>query len=122
MAEKKSAFPKISGRSTKPVIRIEGMPGKPKTVAMTATQELQADGSILVKPVAVVADRDIGTKEAAKILGLHPQTISNLCSFGQTHGGLKAWKMPSQRNNAKWRISLQSVYSYRDGLQTDSIE
>lgn len=83
-------------------------------VVMIAEQTRNADGSITIRPVAVVDDRDIGTGEAAKMLGLGKDSIFNLCKLGTKAGGLSAWKLPSARGNASWRISLQGVLEYKE--------
>lgn len=84
-----------------------------KTLAMTAVQTTNADGSITIRPTAIVDGREIGTKEAMKMFGLSDETISNLCKIGPQNGGLSAWRTASTRQNAKWRISLQSVLDYK---------
>ncbi len=67
------------------------------------------DGSFVVKPKRLTDGREIGTRQAAKMLGLHRQTVSELCSTGQ----LEAWKLKSKRGNAKWRIAWQAVIDYK---------
>jgi len=77
------------------------------------TQVAHADGSFTVRPKAVAVVREIGARRAARMLGLHVETIYRLCELGEEHGGLKAWKLPSERGNAKWRIDWQSVVDYK---------
>lgn len=94
---------------------IPAMAAIKKTLAILAEQTTNADGSITVRPIAVADGREIGTGEAAKLLGLKDrETVSRLCSIGATLGGLRAWQMPSARGNAKWRISLQSVLDFKE--------
>jgi hypothetical protein len=81
-----------------------------KTLMMLVEQTRHADGSVTVRPVAVADERDIGTGDAAKLLGFRDgETIHKMCRAGQ----LRAWKAASARGNAKWRISLQSVLDYK---------
>lgn len=72
-------------------------------------QTAHADGSFTVRPKRLTDGREIGSKQAAKMLGLHRQTISDLCAAGE----LEAWKTASVRGNAKWRIAWQSVIDYK---------
>lgn len=81
-----------------------------KTVAMTAEQTRNADGSITIRATAVADEREIGAREVGKMLGIKDiDTISHLCRTGQISG----WKMETARGNGKWRISLQSVLDYK---------
>ena len=90
------------------------MAAKKTTLAIRAEQTINPDGSITIRAVELTDDRDIRTAEAAKRLGLGRDNICMLCELGEKHGGLKAWKMPSAKQNAPWRISLASVLSFRD--------
>lgn len=72
------------------------------------------DGSFTVRPKAVAVTREIGAKRAARMLGLHEKTVHKLCDLGEAAGGLKAWKLPSKRGNAKWRIDWQSCVTYKE--------
>jgi hypothetical protein len=76
-------------------------------------QTANADGSFTVRPKAIAVTREIGAKRAAKLIGLHVETIYRLCELGEEHGGLKAWKLPSERGNAKWRIDWESAAGYK---------
>jgi hypothetical protein len=80
-------------------------------------QTANADGSFTVRPKAIAVTREIGAGRAAKILGLHVETVYRLCELGEEHGGLKAWKLPSARGNAKWRIDWESVAGYKQRRQ-----
>lgn len=71
------------------------------------------DGSFTVRPKQVSITPEIGARKAARILGLHVETIYRLCELGEKAGGLKAWKLPSERGNAKWRIDWSSVAGYK---------
>lgn len=86
----------------------------PKPIAMLTEQTKNPDGSFTIRPVRVEDQREIGAKDAAGMLGLHTDTIHRLCGLGEENGGLKAWKLPSARGNAKWRINLASVLSFRN--------
>lgn len=77
-------------------------------------QVAHPDGSFTVRPKSVAVTREIGAKRAGKILGLHAKTVHRLCDLGETAGGLKAWKLPAKRGNAKWRIDWQSVVTYKE--------
>jgi hypothetical protein len=77
-------------------------------------QTAHADGSFTVRPKAVAVTREIGAKKAAKIIGIHVKTVHQLCDLGEEAGGLKAWKLPSKRGNAKWRIDWQSAVTYKE--------
>lgn len=78
-----------------------------------AVQTAHADGSFTVRPRAVAITREIGAQRAGKILGLHAKTVHRLCELGEDAGGLKAFKLPSARGNAKWRIDWQSCVTYK---------
>lgn len=80
-----------------------------KTLAMTAEQTTNADGSITIRAVALADEREIRTAGAAKILGVGRDLIYDLCAIG----ALSAWKTASPRGNSPWRISLQSVLDYK---------
>lgn len=71
------------------------------------------DGSFTVRPKAVSIVPEVGARRAAKMLKLHVETIYRLCELGEKHGGLKAYKLPSERGNAKWRIYWDSVSGYK---------
>lgn len=78
------------------------------------TQTDNGDGSFTVRPKRVSVQREIGSRKAASILGLHIKTVHRLCEIGEENGGLKAWKLPSKRGNAKWRIDWESVTGYKE--------
>lgn len=84
-----------------------------KTIGMITEQTKNPDGSITLRPVAVDDQREIGTAQAGKMLGLGREAIYRLCDLGEKAGGLKAWKLPCARGNSHWRISLGSVLSLR---------
>ena len=69
----------------------------------------RADGSFLVKPKRLVDGRECGTRQASRMLGVHPETVGVLIAAGE----LRAWKLASKRGNAKWRIDLGSVLDYK---------
>ena len=79
-----------------------------------AVQTANADGSFTVRPKAVAVTREIGAKRAAKLIGVHVKTVHRLCEMGEAAGGLKAWKLPSKRGNAKWRIDWQGCVTYKE--------
>lgn len=76
-------------------------------------QTANTDGSFTVRPKAVTVTREIGAKRAGKLIGVHVETIYRLCELGEDHGGLKAFKLPSARGNAKWRIDWESAAGYK---------
>ncbi len=86
------------------------------------TQTQNADGSFTLRPKRVEILREVGAGRAAKILGLHVETIYRLCELGPEAGGLKAWKLPSERGNAKWRIDWESVAAYKERRGRESRE
>lgn len=70
-----------------------------------------ADGSFTVRPRRLVDGREIGAAKAAGMLGFKDvETISKLVALGQ----IKGWKPESLRGNAKWRIDLGSVLTYKE--------
>jgi hypothetical protein len=71
------------------------------------------DGSFTVRPKAVRVTREVRAKRAAKMLGVHVETIHRLCDLGEAHGGLKAYKLPSARGNAPWRIDWEFLVGYK---------
>lgn len=89
------------------------MPGKRKTVATVTAQTVNPDGSVTIRRVGIANNREIGAAAAGRTLGLHVKTVHRLCELGEARGGLKVWKLPSARGNAKWRINLQSVANFR---------
>jgi hypothetical protein len=76
-------------------------------------QIANGDGSFTVRPKEIVIVDEIGARRAGRILKLHIETIYRLCELGEDAGGLKAFKLPSERGNAKWRIDWQSVMTYK---------
>jgi len=76
-------------------------------------QTANPDGSFTVRPRRVEILREIGAKRAAAMIGCHVETIYRLCELGEESGGLKAWKLPSRRGNAKWRIDWESAAGYK---------
>lgn len=76
-------------------------------------QTANADGSFTLRPKRVSDMREIGAARAAAILGVHVETVYRLCELGEEAGGLRAWKLPSLRGNAKWRISWESAAGFR---------
>ena len=66
----------------------------------------RADGSFLVKPKRLVDGKDIGTRAAARMLGVHPETVGVLIAAGE----LRAWKMASKRGN-HIRLNKLLIYS-----------
>lgn len=75
------------------------------------------DGSFTVRPRKIRVENEISAGKAAKILGMHRETIYRLCELGEEHGGLLAYKNPSVRGNAPWRIDWQSCVTYKERRQ-----
>lgn len=71
------------------------------------------DGSFTVRPKAVRIDREIRAKKAARIMGVHVETVYRLCELGEKHGGLRAYKLPSVKGNAPWRIDWEFLMGYK---------
>lgn len=70
----------------------------------------QADGSLLVRPRRLITGREIDARKAAEILGFRDrETVFRLIERGELAG----WKPDSRRGNGKYRIDLESVYSYK---------
>ncbi|WP_193214951.1 hypothetical protein [Luteolibacter marinus] len=82
-----------------------------------AVQTANADGSFTVRPQRVAVVKEIDVKRASRILGYHADTVRRLCELGEAGGGLKAYKNPSARGNAKWRIDWESAMSYKTRRQ-----
>ena len=82
-----------------------------------AVQTANADGSFTVRPRRIEITREITAKRAARIIGQHVETIYRLCELGEEHGGIKAFKNPSDRGNAKWRIDWESAMGYKTRRQ-----
>lgn len=79
-----------------------------------ALQTANADGSFTIRPRRVETTQEIGWKRAAKIIGVKSKkVIYRLCELGEDGGGLKAWKLPTERGNGKWRIDWESCVSYK---------
>lgn len=89
-------------------------PQQSQLMLFETVQTANADGSFTVRPKAVAVTKEIGARRAGKILGLHVETVYRLCEIGEEAGGLKAWKLPSERGNAKWRIDWMSCVSYKE--------
>lgn len=78
-------------------------------------QTANGDGSFTIRPKRVETTQEIGWKRAAKIIGVKSKkSIYRLCELGEEHGGLKAWKLPTERGNGKWRIDWQSCVTYKE--------
>lgn len=80
------------------------------------------DGSFTVRPKAIAIVEEVDAKKAAKVLRLHRQTIYRLCELGEEGGGLKAWQLPSERGNAKWRIDWVSLMGYKERRRKQGAE
>lgn len=78
-----------------------------------AVQTANPDGSFTVKPRKIAIVSEIGVKRAARILKMHADTVRRLCELGEAAGGLKAYKNPSVRGNAMWRIDWESCAGYK---------
>lgn len=85
-------------------------------------QTAHADGSFTVRPKAVAVVREIGAARAGKLIGVHVETIYRLCELGEEHGGLRGWKLPSARGNAKWRIHWESAVTYKQRRERETHE
>ena len=78
------------------------------------TQTDNGDGSFTVRPKAVKVTREIRVKKAMGILGYSKDEVTRLCQLGHEFGGLDAYKLPSKRGNAPWRIDWESVVRYKE--------
>jgi hypothetical protein len=77
----------------------------------SSDQDLQPDGTIVVRPRRLVDGREISAEAAAKLLGFRDK--DTVCRMVQA-GLLKGWKPESKRGNAKYRIDLGSVMEYKE--------
>lgn len=75
------------------------------------------DGSFTVRPKAVRIEREVRAKKAAKILGVHPDTVRRLCELGEAHGGLRAYQLASVRGNSPWKIDWEFLMRYKEQRQ-----
>lgn len=70
----------------------------------------QPDGSILFRPgKSIVVEAEIGTTEAARLLGLSQRHIESQCNQGLFKTAYK----PGGLAKSKWRISRQEVLARR---------
>jgi hypothetical protein len=74
----------------------------------------QPDGSILMRPGRPIVEEDeIGTREAAKILGLSQRRVQAMCDEGLLTEG-KDWRRPASIKGAAWyRIKRTAVLRLR---------
>ena len=78
------------------------------------TQTDHGDGSFTVRAKAVRVSREVRAGRAAKVLGVHVETVYRLCDLGEKHGGLRAYKLPSKNGNAPWRIDWEFLAGYKE--------
>lgn len=70
----------------------------------------QPDGSYLIKPgKAILADDEISTREAARLLGLSQRHIETQCAEGLFRTAYK----PGGRPRSKWRLARAEVEARR---------
>lgn len=82
------------------------MPFVAPTMMIPALRIPQPNGDILIragKPV-VVGD-EIGTVEAARLLGIRPRTVQKLFDDGSFDTAFK----PGQKRNSQWRVSRSEI-------------
>lgn len=73
-------------------------------------QQRRDDGSFVVTPRAVADEREIGIREAMRLLGYKcPKPVRRLIEAGL----IEAWKPDSRNGNAHFRISMSSVIDYK---------
>ncbi len=91
---------------------------RPDMVFMGWLRVPQPDGSILLKPcrtVTVVAD-EVGTREAAQILGVTANTVRMYCDAGTLVEG-KDWRrnpsLPGSGHGGSYRIRREAVMRLR---------
>lgn len=75
------------------------------------------DGTFTIKPKAVRIEKEIRVKKAMRMLGKTREKILHLCQLGEEHGGLKAYKDPTERGNSPWRIDWESAIRYKERRQ-----
>jgi hypothetical protein len=71
----------------------------------------QPDGSILVKPgKPVVAEAEIGTREAARMLGMSRRWVETECELGR----FKTAHKPGTQPKSMWKIARAEVLDRRE--------
>ncbi len=74
----------------------------------------QGNGAYLIKYGApVVASEEIGTAEAAQLLGLSQRRVQDLCDNGTFRPGID-WRKPGTGPNAKYLIRRAAVLLRRN--------
>ena len=82
----------------------------PPTVVIPTVRVPQPDGSILMRAgKPVVIEDEIGTTEAARLLGLSQRTIELQCEDGSFKSAFK----PGGKPGSKWRLSRAEVMARR---------
>lgn len=79
------------------------LPGFEPIVHVPAIATRQPDGSLVIrpgKPVLLGGEDEIGTAEAAKILGCEPDWVGRLCDQGKLVEG-RDWRRIGDRGNYK---------------------
>lgn len=71
------------------------------------TQSKLPDGRIVITPIRFAPRKDIGAKEAARMLGFSREEIYDLCEAGEIDG----WRKEGSRT--KYRIDPSSVTAYK---------
>jgi hypothetical protein len=72
----------------------------------------QGDGAFLVKPAPAVVVDEIGTREAAQILGLSQRRVQALCDEGVLVEG-KDWRRNPASKRGAYRITRSAVIGLR---------
>ncbi|MCX6928201.1 MAG: helix-turn-helix domain-containing protein, partial [Verrucomicrobia bacterium] len=75
-------------------------------VRTTTVKEVQADGSILIKPGKVVVVEDyVGTGEVARILGVSQRWVESECESGRFRTAFK----PGLHSSSWWKVARSEI-------------
>jgi hypothetical protein len=88
------------------------MNGEAITTTKVAMYErvAQPGGCVLLRPVMVGAEQEIGTREAAKLLGCSQRTVQQKCDEGVLKEGVEWRKLRSRcQESSHYRIKLEAV-------------
>jgi len=105
------------------------MPQDPAPLSSSAKLTLLWESELSKKPngrfelIAKKPVKDLSCKQAAKILGVSPWTVSDLFRLGLLKGskpGARRVRSDGKASNAALRLDAESVATYKDQLQTQA--
>ena len=74
----------------------------------------QANGEYILKPgKPVVEETEIGTGEAAKLLGLSQRRVNEMCDEGIFVEGRDWWRPPGRSRNGRYHLKRAAVLRLR---------